>query len=234
MKKPLDITGQRFGRLVAIELAFIKKHAYWLCRCDCGKATTVSIGKLRSGSTRSCFCLHRDTARALMFRHGQTGSREWRSWIHARERCFNQNTRNYSDYGGRGITVCDRWNNSFSEFFSDVGKCPPKMQLDRINNNGHYSCGKCPQCITNQWPMNCRWATRRIQNNNQRTTILLTINKTTLPLREWARKTGLTPICLWARVRVLKWPPDKWLIPSKPPQRKRRPVPPSMPEQNLE
>jgi hypothetical protein len=96
-------------------------------------------------------------------------SREYRSWASMKTRCYNSNEAAYKNYGGRGIRVCEGWRTSFLNFYADMGKRPKNRTLDRKNNDGHYSCGKCPECIKNGWPMNCKWSTRRQQALNTRT-----------------------------------------------------------------
>jgi hypothetical protein len=93
---------------------------------------------------------------------------EYRTWVNIRQRCFNPNTIGWPNYGGRGITVCQRWRESYADFRRDMGPRPSGMSIDRIDNDGHYSCGKCEECHANGWPMNCRWATKSQQNQNRR------------------------------------------------------------------
>jgi len=93
---------------------------------------------------------------------------EYVSWIGAKGRCFNTFNNKYHNYGGRGITMCERWHRSFRAFYRDLGQCPPNHSIDRVNNNGHYSCGKCPQCLQNHWIFNCKWSTPKEQANNRR------------------------------------------------------------------
>lgn len=156
----LDLTGQRFGRLTAIELRGRSKsgNAFWLCRCECGVEKIVVSGALRSGNTTSCRCYHREISGVHLKTHGRSRTKEHRIWCGMINRCTNPRQPHYHRYGGRGIKICQRWRESFEAFFEDMGLCPsPKHSLDRIDNDGDYA------------PGNVRWATYKEQRANQRT-----------------------------------------------------------------
>lgn len=164
-----DITGKRFGRLVVQAFSEVRKGgSFWVCSCDCGNTKVVKTSDLCSGNTPSCGCIRR--------KHGcsHNGSRAYRCWVNMRERCRNKTCHAFKDYGGRGIRVCDQWNESFESFLSDMGEPPIGLELDRINNDGDYE------------PSNCRWATVRQQSNNRRGNVLLTAFGETKTISEWS------------------------------------------------
>ena len=188
-----DLTGQRFGRLTVIERACPEKKGkvYWICRCDCGNYSIVQSGNLKSGNTTGCGCMKIEGAKEANTTHGQTGTRLYKAWDSMRQRCNNPKKDHYKDYGGRGITVCDEWQNDFQAFYDwsmDNGYAE-NLTLDRIDADGNY----CPE--------NCRWATVKAQQNNRRNNHLITYNGETHTIAEWSEIVGVNRNTLKGRIR---------------------------------
>lgn len=157
----IDMTGERYGRLLVVSRYRCRGAAMWVVRCDCGTEKIVAGGSLRSGDTQSCGCLHKERTSAARTTHGATrGSRTdlYRIWRGIISRCTNPHLSRWPRYGGRGITVCDRWRHDFTAFAADMGPRPsPQHSIDRIDPDGHYT------------PGNCRWATALQQRHNRST-----------------------------------------------------------------
>ncbi len=196
-----DRTGERFGRLIVVSYAGPDKvgNARWHCRCDCGnEVAAVFVKALKTGNTRSCGCLRIEAVQARST-HGATrgGKRmpEYYSYKHMIQRCTNTKNKNWADYGGRGITVCDRWRHDFAVFLADMGLRPARgYELDRIDNDGNYE------------PGNCQWATRTEQNNNKRSNTLLAWEGRVQTLQQWADEVGVSSSLLCQRIGRLGWP----------------------------
>lgn len=175
-----DLAGRRFGRLVVLSLS--DKNAaggrtLWNCLCDCGAERVKPAKGLKCGDVKSCG--HRCP---LWFAKKHNGCRrpEYNVWSSMKRRCTNPSANDYARYGGRGIKVCERWMQSFADFFEDMGSRPsPTHQIDRIDNDGNYE------------PGNCRWATPTQQGRNKRNNRLITVAGETCTLAEWGERTGV-------------------------------------------
>lgn len=188
--KAVNIVGSIFGRLTVVERSENNKFkARWLCRCECGKRKVVDGTLLRSGHTQSCGCL----AIERRTKHGGTAgyvySKEYTAWKHMVSRCTSVKDPAWSDYGGRGITVCEPWR-SFATFLKDMGNAPsPDMSLDRIDNDVGYG------------PSNCRWATRGQQAANKRGSVVVNIDGFKECLAHACRRYGTAVGTAKARIR---------------------------------
>ncbi len=188
-KKFKDITGKQFGKLIVVGYAGKNdKIHYWICKCSCG-GPLIKIRRynLISGHTRSCGCLVREIFHPSI--HGMTKTPEYCCWRTMRDRCLNPKCKFYIDYGGRGIKICDRWLESFENFYEDMGPRPSnKHSIDRIDNNGNY----CKE--------NCKWSTTIEQCNNRRTNRMIEFNNEIKTLVEWSRITEIPPRTIAYRI----------------------------------
>lgn len=193
----ISLIGQKFGLLTVTKRAANKgHHVYWDCQCDCGNKTTVGAYHLSAGATKSCGCTNRT-------QNGLSMTREYDIWARMLRRCYCEKNDNYRYYGGVGTYVCQRWRESVSAFVEDMGIAPTaKHTIDRINTNGHYTCGKCEECKANQQPANCRWTTKDVQSRNQKSNRYYTHDGKTLILKDWARLTGIKYLTLWNRLNI--------------------------------
>lgn len=189
-RKIADCTGQKFGMLTAVSLVERResRNHLWLWSCECGGTSVSGVRDVKKGHTKSCGCLQRASVVARNLRHGASFSERqtYRSWKDMRSRCNNPNDSDYSDYGGRGISICGRWGN-FVTFLADMGSRPVGATLDRINVNGNYE------------PGNCRWADAMTQANNKRTNHVLESGET---LSQASRRAGLSRSKVWHRLKA--------------------------------
>lgn len=191
-----DKTGQRFGRLAVVGLARMERgQSVWSCQCDCGNKIEVAITGLSTNGTKSCGCLQIEAIRKIRLTHGQSiGKRtpEYGCWVGIKKRCTNTRAKEAVNYVDRGIKMCGRWINSFPNFLADMGPRPStKHSIDRINNDGDYE------------PSNCRWATKDVQNNNQRSNISLLIGGEAMTISQLAKKTGRSYMEIWKNHRKM-------------------------------
>ena len=170
-----QLIGEKFGRWTVTARDTSKPGTiYWIAKCDCGVERTVLRHDLEYGKSVSCGCYNRELLEVAATTHGATRKGEksgaYTTWCAMKTRVSNENQPGYPNYGGRGIKVCERWKGSFEEFFADMGDRPEGLSIERINNEGNYSCGKCEQCLREGWVANCKWATQLEQMRNTRRT----------------------------------------------------------------
>jgi hypothetical protein len=195
MRSLLDLTGQRFGKLTV--LAEVprtnRRERRWQCRCDCGKEQSLNQRSLRTDRVRSCGCLTREALAKSHEKHGHASgyrqTRAYSAWAAMLQRCRNPKNPRYSQYGGRGISVCEEWL-QFEPFLTDLGEPPEGHSLDRIDNDGNYE------------PSNVRWSDRISQQNNRRCNHLLTYDGITDTVTGWSRRAGLTAHVIRKRLRL--------------------------------
>lgn len=174
----IDLTGEKFGRLTVIKRHPVndrQNKPQWECICDCGKNVVVSAYSLRSGNTKSCGCYKSDIDREVNTTHGESKTRLYRIWCSIKRRCNSPTDKSYDRYGGRGISVCEEWNNSYETFskWAKENGYSEGLSIERKDVNGNY----CPD--------NCTWITLKEQARNKRNTIYITIGNETKRFREW-------------------------------------------------
>lgn len=190
----MDLTGQRFGRLTVINKVLShgnSKSIYWLCECDCGNEIEARGSALVSGHTKSCGCYLSDKIAEQNFKHGGFGTRLYSIWSGMKKRCYDTEDKDYKNYGGRGISICDEWRedfNSFQEWALNNGY-QENLSIDRIRVDSNYE------------PSNCRWANAIEQSNNKRNNRLITVANKTMTLAMWARERNINPHTIQSRLR---------------------------------
>jgi len=205
---PVDssMAGRVIGRLTVLGRSAKQPgddRPRWDCRCECGKVVRVGTGDITGRRRLSCGCLRMERVIAARKTHGATfgggGTSEYRIWTGMKQRCLNPRNTMYGYYGGRGITVCERWRESFAAFLSDMGHRPsPLHTLERIDNDGPYS------------PDNCRWATWDEQGRNKRNSRLITFRGRTLTAFAWSREVPIPARTIMNRLAA-GWPADRIL-----------------------
>ena len=193
--RALDLLGQRYGQLLVIARAgHVRRFAAWLCKCDCGNEVVVRSDKLRGGRKLTCGSYEKHSrwgGKTTEFR------KEHNSWSHMILRCYSPTLKSYPNYGGRGITVCDRWRTSFTDFLADMGPRPgERYSIDRIDVNGNYE------------PGNCRWAPLSEQRRNSRDTVFVQYGDRRVKLADLADELGVKLETLRSRL-VIGWPIEK-------------------------
>lgn len=191
-----DLTGRRFNSLTVIRRAPNDKRGKprWVCKCDCGTETTYAARDLKRGNLYSCGCQRSRRISEKNKTHGMSRHPAWAVWHSMKQRCMDPNHKAWKNYGGRGITVCGRWAESFEAFWEDMGPTyQPGLEIDRIDNNRGYE------------PGNCRWTTRKVNARNRRTNILVTTEYGTTTVSELAELTGIGETTLLYRIQH-GWP----------------------------
>lgn len=186
----------KFNRLTVIDFAGRTTNGsiryYWRCKCDCGNETVVLEYNIKTGHIKSCGCLQKNPVHIST--HNMSKSPEYSAWKGMKRRCYNTKFKEYKNYGKRGIKVCDRWLESFENFYADMGPRPSKgYSIDRVDNDKGYS------------KENCRWATNKLQSNNKRNTHFLTYNGETKTFSEWGHLFNISASVLYVRILRLKW-----------------------------
>lgn len=202
LAKLIDLTGQRFEKLTVIKRVEDKiykggrKFAQYLCKCDCGNTVKVTAANLRNGYVKSCGCYRKE----IVEKHGQCGTRLYRVWSDMKQRCKNQNGTYYHIYGGKGISVCDEWQ-EFDNFYKWAieNGYKDELTIDRIDSNSNYE------------PSNCRWATQKEQQNNKSNNHLITYNGKTQTMKQWAEELDINYSTLVGRIVKHHWEIEKAL-----------------------
>ena len=191
MTKLIDMTGcEVHGIKVIARAGHRAGKPSWECICACGTKFIAAGSALRAGRAKACGECSRESARQSNIKHSDTGSKEFTTYSAMKARCYDQKNKQYARYGGRGITVCERWLDSYMNFLSDMGRKPtPKHSLERMDTNGIYE------------PSNCVWATLEQQANNRSNNTRIEINGRTQNLTQWAKETGLNRTVILRRMK---------------------------------
>lgn len=184
-----NVSGREFNYLTILTDVMLDGKRVSTCKCRCGTIKKISTYHVINNKTKSCGCLQSELTTKKNLTHGKSKTPEFRIWQSMKYRCKNKTDNGYKNYGGRGIRVCQSWRESFQAFLTDMGRRPSRRySIDRINNDGNYSCGHCVECKAKKWTANCQWATRKSQRINTRDAIYITYQNKKLPLLQWARK----------------------------------------------
>lgn len=206
-KRFQELTGKKFSRLSVLSFSRRgeRRESFWNCICDCGNRVEVRATQLTSGRSRSCGCYLREWASEKFTTHGFCkGERipEYAIWCGIKQRVCDTNHERFSDYGGRGISICSRWLD-FPNFLADMGSRPSDLHsIDRIDNNGNYE------------PTNCRWATDEEQANNKKSNRRFEIGGENLTYAQWGRRVGLRGSAIGERIAA-GWTPEEAIMPKR-------------------
>lgn len=192
MGKFIDLTGQKFGRLTVIKRANnIGRFTAWLCKCDCGITKIVQTGHLRQGRIISCGCWRKENSTSRATKHGKHGTKLHRVWLSMRQRCNNPKNKDFPNYGGRGIKVCEEWNDfSVFEHWAINNGYKDGLTIDRIDNDGNYE------------PSNCRWIPLTEQALNTRKNRMVDSPLGKMTIAELSRYSGVNYGTLLSRIRA--------------------------------
>jgi len=197
----INMVGRKYNRLMAISIAGKGACHKYLFRCDCGVEKVLKGYSVRYGQTKSCGCLKNEKARENFRTHGLGKSSEYSIWISMKQRCYNKNSCGYKNYGGRGISVCDKWVNNYAAFLQDMGARPDSTySIERRNNDGNYE------------PENCYWLKRSKQGLNKRNSRRIVLFGEKKCIREWCNLFNLRYGLLEERVIKIKWPIDERIV----------------------
>lgn len=208
-----DLTGIRFSKLLVLDHAGTYgsgKHL-WLCLCDCGSKRIVMGGNLTRGLTKSCGCYSRMLASEsckAKTTHGLGHKPMGAVWRSMMSRCNNPKNEYYKFYGGRGICVCQYLSSDPRAIELTIGSRPNGLTIDRIDNNKHYSCGSCQQCLSNNWALNIRWLSTFFQARNRSNNRMVTYNGKTQCVYDWAKELGLKAGTIYYRLNNGVMPPE--------------------------
>lgn len=203
MPKFIDLTGRHFGYWKVIKRCGNTKGGKptWLCECKCGTNKIIRGDILKNGGSKSCGCMTKKLQDEKRVTHGKTGTRLYKIWNQMIQRTTNSKVRDYKYYGGRGITICKDWKESFEVFhkWANENGYAENLTIDRIDNSKGYQ------------PDNCRWTTRKEQSNNTRYNHYLTYHGKTKTITDWAKDTGIKRCVLYERINKLGWDAQKAL-----------------------
>lgn len=197
----LTIISFEEPRIYANKNGYFKKATIVKCLCECGNIWKGLLTSVINNKTKSCGCFSKEIAcknGKNNTKHNLVKSSEYKTWRAIKARCLNPKNPAFHNYGGRGITICDRWLNSFENFLEDMGRKPSKNHsIDRINNNGNYELS------------NCKWSSKKEQSNNQRINKIVTYNEKTQTLRQWSEELKIDYNTLFSRINTSKWSIEK-------------------------
>ena len=206
MDNKFNLKGKSFGRLTIIENDRMDKGVRWArCLCECGKETYVRVSDLRSGNTRSCGCLYKDTRKTSHFSHGMRHTRLYSIWTNMKTRCYNPKVSGFENYGGRGIAICNDWKDDFVNFYdwAMATGYNDNLTIERVDVNGNYE------------PKNCMWIEACEQSKNRRSNIYIELNGKVNTLKGWCNELGLPYKIVHQRMKRRKLNPKenlKWYI----------------------